>query len=377
VDAYSIFVRTVRRHGLLGVGQRVLAAVSGGADSMALLYFLLQIRRGIPFHLAVAHLDHGQRGKASGDDAAFVAARGREHGLALFSERLAGPGGSEDTDGEAAGGTLLSERRLRAARLAFLYRTAAEWGAERIALGHTRDDQAETLALNLIRGAGARGLGGMAVIGPPRSLPGGQVADRPGESCARVIRPLLEVPRAALTGWLEERGLAWREDASNADPRYLRNRVRRELMPLLERLRPGTAAAMARAARLLQEDEALLRNLAGEIDVALNGESTALDAARLRDLPRALARRVLRQAACDAVRREPEEAPAGEGTPEWRPAARQVEEVLDLVYSRRSGRVDLGKGHGALVTAAAVILEGRPEGRAGAVHSGPQVDDIY
>ena len=93
----------------------------------------------------MAHLDHGLRGKASGADAAFVAGMAREHGLELFSERLPRPGRARESG---------SERALRAARLEFLYRTAASWKAERIALGHTRDDQAETLALNLIRGAG-------------------------------------------------------------------------------------------------------------------------------------------------------------------------------------------------------------------------------
>jgi tRNA(Ile)-lysidine synthase len=387
VDAYSIFVRTTRRHALIEVGQRVLAAVSGGADSTALLYFLLQTRRGIPFHLAVAHLDHGQRGRESRADAAFVAGMAREYGLEFYSERLPEPArdpeapgavpdavdGSQVTAGEtgatgeppARTGSLLPEGRLRAARLEFLYRTAADWGAERIALGHTRDDQAETLALNLIRGAGARGLGAMAVMGPPRSLPDGLVSDRPGGPSARIVRPLIDVTRAALTDWLEKRGLPWREDASNEDPHYLRNRVRHELMPLLERLRPGAGAAMARAAHLLQEDDALLRNLAGEIDVVLNGGAAALDAARLRDLPRPLARRVLRQAALDAARREAGGGAGEAGSPEWRPGARQVEEVLDLVFSRRSGRVDLGKGHAALVSAASVIVEAGPGRRCG------------
>ncbi len=147
-------------------------------------------------------------------------------------------------------------------------------------------------------------------------------------------------------------------------------------MPLLEQLRPGAAAAMARAAHLLQEDDGLLRNLAGEIDVALIGDPAALDAARLRDLPRSLARRVLRRAACDSVRRAAR-GDAVAGSPEWRPGARQVEEVLDLVFSRRSGRVDLGRGHAALVSAASVIVETAREGASGAVPRSLQVDDIY
>jgi hypothetical protein len=122
---------------------------------------------------------------------------------------------------------------------------------------------------------------------------------------------------------------------------------------------------MARAAHLLQEDDALLRNLAAEIDVVLNGGPATLDAARLRDLPRPLARRVLRQAALDAARREAGGGAGEAGSPEWRPGARQVEEVLDLVFSRRSGRVDLGKGHAALVSAASVIVEAGPGRRCG------------
>jgi tRNA(Ile)-lysidine synthase len=367
VDAYSIFLRTVQRHRLIGAGHRVLAAVSGGPDSMALLHFLVRARRSTPFELAVAHLDHGLRGEASTADAAFVEEVAREHRLTLLGERL--PEVREDS-------SHVPEDRLRTARLRFLYRMAAGWEADRIALGHTRDDQAETLALNLIRGAGTRGLGGMPVLGPAREMPGGEVAPSTGNSAARktarTIRPLLLVSRAALVQWLEKEELGWREDSTNEDPRYLRNRVRRELLPLLERLRPGATAAIARSAHLLQEDDAVLERLAEEVQVETDPAGARLDAGRLRELPRPLARRVLRQAA-----RAAGEKPDNAGRPDWRPGARQVEEVLDLIAARRGGRVDLGRGHAAVVKGGSVVIETGAKAASEAVHSHLQADDIY
>ena len=169
MDVYGIFLRTLRRIGPPQAEQRVLVAVSGGADSVALLLLLLKLREGGPaFHLAVAHLDHGVRGEAGRADAAFVADLAARHELPLLSGRLEPDTELEcDTKEDAPlrptsdHMALPSEERLRQARQAFLAEKAAEWRADRIALGHTRDDQAETAILNLLRGSGSRGLGGM------------------------------------------------------------------------------------------------------------------------------------------------------------------------------------------------------------------------
>jgi len=351
MDVYDIFLRTLRRIGPPGAGQRVLTAVSGGADSVALLHLLLRLREGgTSFDLAVAHLDHGVRGEAGRSDAAYVADLAARHDLPLIAGRLA----------EASSP---SEEHLRRARQSFLAEKAAAWRADQIALGHTRDDQAETAILNLLRGSGSRGLGGMRLT---RRLAG------PGLP-PLIIRPLLEISRAALRDWLRELEIAWREDGTNTSPRYLRNRVRAELMPLLEDLRPGARDTLARAAGLLQDDNDLLESLARRELARL--DSVNLDAHSLASLPRAIARRVVRIAAAEgtipraqalldsgpaAVTSRPHRvtSPSLAGSAgadrtnkarsasevPWAPGARQVEAVLDMAAAGGGGQVDLGRG---------------------------------
>lgn len=224
---------TIRSHAAIVAGDRVLVAVSGGADSSALLAVLDALRRrgALPVELAVAHLDHRLRGAASARDADFVRERARRLGLPCFV-------------GEApalAAVRANHEAAARAARHAFLAETAADWGATRVALAHTRDDQAETVVLRLARGAGPASLGAMRVVRDDG-----------------LVRPLLEQPRAACVAYLEERGLAWVEDESNRDPRFFRNRVRRRLLPLLDQeLGVDVRARLARLARQLHEESAL------------------------------------------------------------------------------------------------------------------------
>ena len=223
------FQRHLDTAGLLPPGSRVLAAVSGGADSVALLHLLHGVAWTRPLELHAAHLDHALR-PDSPADAAFVRELCAGLGVPLTMARIdvaalarAGKGGVEET--------------ARAARRAFLQKTALEEGCSWIALGHQRDDQAETFLLRLLRGAGTTGLAGMRPADPP------------------FVRPLLPFSRQQLVAWLVSNGSPWREDASNCDPAFARNRVRFELLPLLESFNPANRRRLSELCRQLADDE--------------------------------------------------------------------------------------------------------------------------
>ena len=215
-------------------------AVSGGADSVALLDFLAT-GSGLGLHLVVAHVNHGLRGAEADADERFVRGLAERYGVPVETTR---------TDVRALG----RQRRLsleeagREARYAFLEAVAGQYGAVRIALAHHRDDQAETVLMRLIRGAGVDGLSGM----------------RPRSGDGRYVRPLLYVTREAIVGYLRRKGLAWQEDASNLDQRFLRNRVRHELLPLLASYNPTIAERLAATAESLAADGELLERLTAE-----------------------------------------------------------------------------------------------------------------
>jgi tRNA(Ile)-lysidine synthase len=223
--------------------ETLVAGVSGGADSVALLDALASLRRRRGHRVVAAHLDHGLR-PGSPADAAYCVA---------LCERLAVPirTGAADVQGRASREKGGLEQAARRERYAFLRAVRVEEAAVAIAVAHTLDDQAETFLLRLLRGAGATGLGGMRL--------------RQGD----ILRPLLGVTRAEVVRHLRERGLEWREDPSNADPSHRRNRVRHELLPYLEaRFNPRIRAVLARAAGLLSEEAEHLRR---EAEVLLEG----------------------------------------------------------------------------------------------------------
>lgn len=209
----------------------VLAGVSGGADSVALLLLLLE-RGG---RVEAVHVNHGLRGSESDGDEAFVRALCRDKGVPLKVYRV---------DGVVAS----SEELCRLERYEFFRRAMAETGAQALVLAHHQDDQAETVLMHLMRGAG---LAGMSGIAPDAVIDG-----------IRVMRPLLGVPREELQDMLRERGQRWREDSSNRDTGYLRNYLRREVLPMLERRQTGAARHIAQTAALLREDMEALRGLA-------------------------------------------------------------------------------------------------------------------
>lgn len=260
-------LREWRQRGWPLRGERALVAVSGGADSTALLLALEELKRTglLGVGLTAAHLDHGLRGEEGAADALWVERLAREHGFECVVGRA-----SVSERARAARENL--EQSARRARYEFLAEAARACGARSVLAAHTLDDQAETVLLRLLRGSGADGLGGMA---PERTLEAG------GEVWLR--RPLLNWARRADTeGFCRERGVEFRSDAMNEDERFARVRVRRRLLPLLESLNPRAAEALARAAALLREDSAALDELAaallevarGEVDESV-GEGTS------------------------------------------------------------------------------------------------------
>ena len=267
--------------GVPSAGDGVAVAVSGGADSLALLHALRALagRRG--WRLAVLTVDHGLR-PGSAADAAFVADHAKTLGLPARVLTLA-PGDLEPHRGAGP------EAAARAARYGALWPAADALGCPWLATGHTLDDQAETVLLQLLRGAGPDGLAGMAV--------------RTG----RLLRPLLGARRTETRAACVAMGLAWREDPTNAEDTPLRNRVRTQLLPLLEDLRPGATRTLARTATLAADERDWLAPLVATTLAATvsQGEDAprpephgiALDAAALAALPVSLARRVVRAAA--------------------------------------------------------------------------------
>jgi tRNA(Ile)-lysidine synthase len=267
--------RTVDRYGLCPPGSRVLIGVSGGSDSVALTLLMRDLARHGRFDVvSLAHLNHRLRPTADRDEAFCRELAGRL-GMPLAVDVT-------DVAGLAAAEGLSIEQAARQARYAFLRQAAASAQADRIAVGHTRDDQAETFLLKLMRGAGATGLGG--------------VYPRKGE----VIRPLLDTTRAHLRAYLTAAGQAWMEDETNADLANPRNRVRHRVLPELDLAYGGpTRASIARAADLAREDAEWLDALAtqrySELARASAGR-VAIPRAALEAEPMPLRRRILLEA---------------------------------------------------------------------------------
>jgi len=209
---------------------RAVVAVSGGADSVAMLLALSDLAaEGAAPALVVAHLNHGLRAGAADEDEAFVRALAAR--LDLVCEV-----GRADVRQEAQAQGLGIEEAARLARRRFLAAAARQHGARQVALGHTADDRAETILFNVLRGTGIEGLAALTV----RTTLDAEI---------EIVRPLLAVTRAEVLAFLRERGQPWREDASNTDPAYTRNRVRRELLPLArEAVNPKADEALARLA---------------------------------------------------------------------------------------------------------------------------------
>jgi tRNA(Ile)-lysidine synthase len=267
----------VRKQGTIVPGDRVLAACSGGPDSVALIALLLILREEMPLEVHLAHFNHRLRAGAD-EDERFVRDLARRWVLPVVAE-------GADVRSHAARKKLNLEEAGRGLRYDFLRRAAVRVGATKIATGHTMTDQAETVLMRLMRGTGLAGLAGIAAA----------VAGKP----CPIVRPLLGIAEADLRAWLAAEGIAYREDPTNLDRRFLRNRIRAELLPELERrYEPQVVAHLARLAAIVGEEDELLaafvRELADEF-IIRKGRDAFLDLKTLPFLPPGLARRVARE----------------------------------------------------------------------------------
>src|SRR5580700_10949871 len=279
----------IRKHELLKAGDRVGIAVSGGADSVSLLRLLLELRKEVGIVVSVVHFNHKLRGAESDEDERFVAELAQRHKLELRCQ-------SGDVAAHAAEKHLSLETAAREMRYQYFQGLLSEGGLNRIATGHTLDDQAETVLLKIIRGAGGRGLAG---IYPKLPVVSSQLSAGSSQPTA-IVRPLLGTRRADLEAYLRFLGQSWGEDKSNRDLRHMRNRLRHGILPRLERnFNPAVREALAETAEIARaEEEYWEKEVARVLPLAWqsNGKEGVLKLARLTNLPLALQRRVIRAA---------------------------------------------------------------------------------
>ena len=276
--------RFIREHELVQPDGHVLVGISGGPDSTCLLMTLAALRSSLRFDLHAGYFDHQLRGpRAAARERRFVQSLADALGVPLRC-------GSGDVRAHARGRSL--EEAARELRYRFLAESAQEAGCHTIAVGHTRDDQAETVLLHLIRGSGLRGL---AAIAPAAPWP---VPSQAGADALRLVRPLLSLTREDTEACCREAGLTPISDPSNRSPTFLRNRIRGELLPLLRTYNPRMDEALARLADAAADDVDLLEQLAAASLVEERGAAgtARLSRRRLGQLPPALQRHAVRLA---------------------------------------------------------------------------------
>jgi tRNA(Ile)-lysidine synthase len=266
---------TIARHRMFQPGQRVGVAVSGGADSVALLHLLLELASALDIRITILHLDHMLRGEESRADAAFVRALGAKLGLTVESREI-------DVAQQAAQTGDNLEQAARSARYQFFGQFLGSGELDRVALGHTRSDQAETVLFRFLRGAGTAGLAGIRPV-----------------TDTGFVRPLIEIDRADVELYLRERGISWREDSSNLTADFARNRIRHELLPqLTQGWNPALTETLARTADWAQAEEAWwdqeITRIADRLLVR-KPNVVLVRVEELRSLPLAVARRLIRR----------------------------------------------------------------------------------
>ncbi len=274
--------RTIRRHGMLNPGDKVLIGVSGGPDSMALLHALIHLSQRLGIQLAMAHLNHGLRPKAADQDEAFVTAQASVLSLPFFVQKT-------DVSALHQGSGDSLEEAARKARYEFFQEILDQNNYTKLALGHHQDDNAELILMNLIRGSGILGLAGI-----------------PAVRGNQIVRPLMEISKKEILTFLCQRQIAFVTDTSNQDQYFLRNRIRHELMPLLvANYNPRMVATLNRLGRILQDEEAwaeekiktamvalVMKNQDGSLGLSIS-DLQALHVAARKRLVRAIIKQLL------------------------------------------------------------------------------------
>jgi len=285
--------RYIRRHQLLEPGSSVVVGTSGGPDSVTLLHLLQRLAGPFGLSLHVAHLNHRIRGQDADDDQAFVQDLTARWGLPFTSDSI-------DVPAIASREKLALEETARRARYGFLSRIAQQVGATHIAVGHNADDQAETVLMHLLRGAGPAGLRGMLPSTRVRDYRLLQVSSPPPADLT-IIRPLLATPRADIEAYCREHNLETRFDRSNLDTTYFRNRLRHEVLPYLGRLNPQISERLQNLAEVVRADYKLHQEfVSGAQDTLLvtsYPDAWVYNLARWREQPLAIQRAIVRRAA--------------------------------------------------------------------------------
>ncbi len=272
----------IQENHLVSSQHRLLVAVSGGPDSVCLLHILANLREELDIRLHVAHLNHQLRGAESEADAHYVSNLAQQLGIPAII-------GQRDVKSYQAQARLSLEEAAREVRYAFLAEVAESIEASRVAVGHTLDDHIETILMHLIRGTGTRGLRGLQ----PSTI------WQSSKNSLTVVRPLLSVSRQETAGYCHTHQLMPRIDASNLSLSPLRNRIRHQLLPLLQSYNPRVAEALLRTARIAGDDLTFLdKEIASVWDkiAQKQGNTVILDKEKFLELPSALKRHLLRTA---------------------------------------------------------------------------------
>jgi tRNA(Ile)-lysidine synthase len=271
---------TIRRYSMIEPCDHIGVAVSGGIDSVALLDILASLRQELPVALTVLHLNHGIRGKEAARDQRFVHELSKRYSLRYLDQEVDVPAYKKQN-------SVTLQEAARELRYRFFEQAMDTCNLDKVAIGQTADDQAETVLMRLIRGGGARGLKGIPPV-------------REG-----YIRPLIEIWREELLQYLRYRGLPFVQDSSNLKKDYLRNRIRYELLPALSEYNPNIKERLLHVAQVLGEDASYLEALADEIarEIVQVGAEVSISIPLLLSLPAALQARVLQRAFAGLVAR--------------------------------------------------------------------------
>ncbi|MBI4295097.1 MAG: tRNA lysidine(34) synthetase TilS [Chloroflexi bacterium] len=308
----------ILRHSLTEAGETLVVAVSGGPDSVCLLHLLRELRTELGLRLHVAHLDHQLRGAESQADARYVAELAQHLELPATVE-------ARDVAGYRLQHRLGLEAAARQVRYEFLADVARSVGSRRVAVGHTADDQAETILMHLVRGAGGSGLRGMQ----PQTLWSGLAVP------LVVVRPLLAVRRREIEAYLQAQGLKPRIDPTNLELPPLRNRIRHQLIPLLSEFNPSLVEALLRTARALTDDldfiaSQVARHWSQVVKEVPGG--WALNRSQLSQIHPSLRRHLLRRA-LETVAGEPHDV-----------EAIHIEQMMALLHKPAGSRLHLPRG---------------------------------